>query len=854
MFSVQLSLLGFADPKYPSYEAANATIFGWLVFGIVVALLLFCWTRAESIRRGLLGLEDPRTYAVLRIGFALMTMACFLNLQPHWLMLWTDEGLFDLAYAREKMGRTALRGWSPEDGFYDLWGLICFLWNDPSLLYMYSSPGFVYGYIAVFMGVLLLYALGLWSRITGVLAWFMMIGLYNRSSLYLEGTDTVYQAFWFILIFAQTGYAWSLDNWWRCRKLRARGQLMDPDATDADNEGKQPIYRLAPAWPRWLFMLQLVAVYTTTGAVKTGSVWWAGDALYYALNLDHFYRFEYATQWVSSLFGLNLFRINSWVTHWWERLFALVFLGVLLDFGRRSRNEAWYRRQMSGWRAWLGYAALVTAYVLLWSLIRSAIPYCYPLHGERLPDVSNAQRWVTIVFAGVIPALTAAWVLLGRRPITLLAAERTWGRWKIPPLVLDQDAFRAVLLGRRVWLTVGAIFHGFLILFMNIGMFPFIMLMTYAGFLRGEELASSFRRLSSRWAKCPPWVRTAVHPNAAKPSPTTERRLPDGLVLILGVVAIGLVLARIQAIPGLRIATYGWIGATLLAAGIVQWRFVQPIPAQSPRLAYSPLGRTIALGFILWHCTAVSIRLFPAFPVFSTWRTPTLSIFSHWLKATSTSQGWRMFSPNPPRSNVFMRTVVALENGDEIDLKGNVFHYDLPVGPASRPNPWIFNDRIRKMQRRMVGKGKWYLPYWAGYQCRQWALKHHGELPAEIRISKFVTRIPSPNYISFFVEPKYRDQIHPSHGARSGHPYNPRKLKVKEVDVKTHKCEAEDVPPWLKERYALPISSSEKEDAKRQQDAMTLKDEQHRSRWESRRDFPSWWTSKPKQAASTTKE
>jgi hypothetical protein len=35
-------------------------------------------------------------------------------------------------------------------------------------------------------------------------------------------------------------------------------------------------------------MLQLAALYCSTGSVKTGSIWAAGDALYYALNMDHF--------------------------------------------------------------------------------------------------------------------------------------------------------------------------------------------------------------------------------------------------------------------------------------------------------------------------------------------------------------------------------------------------------------------------------------------------------------------------------------------------------------------------------------------------------------------------------------
>jgi hypothetical protein len=64
-------------------------------------------------------------------------------------------------------------------------------------------------------------------------------------------------------------------------------------------------------------------------------VWANGDAFYYALNLDHFYRFE--PQQLSAIFGTNLFRINTWVVHWWEACFPLVVLGLVSRFMRREQ-------------------------------------------------------------------------------------------------------------------------------------------------------------------------------------------------------------------------------------------------------------------------------------------------------------------------------------------------------------------------------------------------------------------------------------------------------------------------------------------------------------------------------------
>jgi len=101
---------------------------------------------------------------------------------------------------------------------------------------------------------------------------------------------------------------------------------------------------------------------------------------------------------------------------------------------------------------------------------------------------------------------------------------------------------RRWLLGRRVWLTLGFMFHGFLIAFMNIGMFPFIMLMQYAAFYSGEEYVRVFGRVSawlrrhSRLARLAPPEHAFIPAQSAAHVPVRGRRFPDLLVLLLGLV------------------------------------------------------------------------------------------------------------------------------------------------------------------------------------------------------------------------------------------------------------------------------------------------------------------------------
>jgi hypothetical protein len=145
----------FAEkPSFPKLPAGLSDDVATLCFAALVLMVLWGWTRSESIRRSIAGLGDPRVYAVLRIGFAIMTVICFVNLGPYWRMLWTDEGMFPLTYAQDRLGRAALRGWTPTEGFIDIWSYACFVWNKPSLLYLWGTPTFVYSYIGVFFVVL----------------------------------------------------------------------------------------------------------------------------------------------------------------------------------------------------------------------------------------------------------------------------------------------------------------------------------------------------------------------------------------------------------------------------------------------------------------------------------------------------------------------------------------------------------------------------------------------------------------------------------------------------------------------------------------------------------------------------
>jgi hypothetical protein len=188
-----------------------------------------------------------------------------------------------------------------------------------------------------------------------------MNSFFVRNYLFWEGTELVYRVFFGYLLLARSGHAYSIDNWLRCRRLRKQGLLSEREGpgggagvapSEEHPRGLAAVYRLIPAWPRWLMVCNLGVLYCFTGTVKNGHVWAAGDTLYYALNMDHFYRFY--PQEVSSVIGTNLFRLATWVTHWWEACFPLMIVGIVTRWGcasswRRCRGRGCGRCGRAGW-------------------------------------------------------------------------------------------------------------------------------------------------------------------------------------------------------------------------------------------------------------------------------------------------------------------------------------------------------------------------------------------------------------------------------------------------------------------------------------------------------------------------
>ncbi len=697
----------------------------WLLFGACLVALMFI-VQADRWRRWWLAADDPRSMALFRIVFAFFTICNLNGLWEYFGFLFTDEGIFTTDVARQVFASHQFAGYGDgmvegeSYGFFDLRAVLRFLSGPKySLLYFWDSPTAFWIHLWAFEIAAFCLMIGFRTRIAGVATFLLMNSIFQRNHLFWEGTELVYRCFLAILILARSGHAYSIDNWLRCRKLRKQGLLSERGGpgdgagvapSEQHPQGLAAIYRRIPVWPRRLVMLQLATIYCYTGVVKNGAVWARGDAFYYALNMDHFYRFY--PQPMSSLLGNNVFRVMTWVTHWWEVFFPLVLVGLVTRWAIAEKLPA-----LAGWRRWVVNAC----WVGLATVAMAVCVIAWPVHGTPF-----AVGWFVGGWIALMALIGGAWWWMGHR------AKR-----------FDRAWFSTWFLGRRLWLFLAVVFQSHVFVMMNIGHFQTGMTSALIPFLSGLEVAAILRALGRR--KGPPIpAEDPLLPHLHR----DDRPLP--LRVLLAALGLGIVgvLAKVGELSFWWLA---WIAALALVTGAAfaasRRERQQPsrTPDTQPAWAYGPIGRALVGALVVWQLTAVATWLLPDKDCLKSFREPARSVFAKWLTVTQTDQSWGMFAPNPPRSNVFLKVLVTDADGEVWDLRTDVY------AAERKPIPWVWNDRQRKMNRRIIGGESgptdWYRKWFARYHCRQWALEHGGTAPKKVELVKVSYQIPSPDQV-----------------------------------------------------------------------------------------------------------
>ncbi len=173
--------------------------------------------------------------------------------------------------------------------------------------------------------VLVLFAAGLWTRVTSVLAWLAAVSYIHRCQQVLFGMDTMLNILLFYLMFADSGAALSLDRVIK-RYRAAKQSLARTGGIDAPTAAylKQPPVNAACGFAQRLIQVHFCFIYMASGLSKLkGGAWWDHRAYWDTLANPEFTLIHY--RWYESL-------VQELVSH--RPLFALASaFGILVTFG-----------------------------------------------------------------------------------------------------------------------------------------------------------------------------------------------------------------------------------------------------------------------------------------------------------------------------------------------------------------------------------------------------------------------------------------------------------------------------------------------------------------------------------------
>lgn len=427
-------------------------------------LILFFVVRFDLWRRLWFDRVDPRPAALMRIAFGTVVFITFFDLlAPNHPLeystaryLFTDDGLWLTDMARKNYGGDVGKLWDPDHGFERWTDMFKAMWGKSSILHLRSDPFFVFTLYAIMLGALASMIVGWRTRTASIVAFVLVEMFYRYSPIFYTGGDTVVRIFLFLGMLSGWGNAYSIDSWRRRRKAILRGAK------------SVPALRKIAAWPMRLMMLQLCIIYSATGMLKSGDTWANGDALYFALNLDHFYRVPQQGP-VTVGHYLGILPLNAIVVRWWEVFFPLVGIGAAVNAYERGRKDG-------SWPV-APLVQRILGYLVFWG------------------------AWGALAYvAGIASMYYLPPELMAGRPVAMRSATVFWSVVSIPPIVallyigirrfIPQlfDFVRHFIIGKRFWLVFGFGVHIGIDVGMNVGTFAEVMMAVYLAWLSGPEL------------------------------------------------------------------------------------------------------------------------------------------------------------------------------------------------------------------------------------------------------------------------------------------------------------------------------------------------------------------------------
>jgi hypothetical protein len=257
---------------------------------------------ARALRAGAYFLFDggsPRAAALFRILFGLSLLMLRLSLLPDLTFFYSSEGLLP----NEQLSA------HQNDRFW-------------SLLHFVDSPAAVQAVNAIYLVVLVSVVAGFYTRPMTVLLFLMTVSFKWRNPLIINMGDEAASVVSFWLMFANSGYCWSVDAW---RRQRAR----------------RPLTRWQGTWALRCMQFQLCFIYFCTAMQKlTDPDWLLGNAMFYVAALVYDWvrpmtaMMDYPLVYKSLTYVTFGFEIAFPCLVWFRRLrLPMVAMGIVFHLG-----------------------------------------------------------------------------------------------------------------------------------------------------------------------------------------------------------------------------------------------------------------------------------------------------------------------------------------------------------------------------------------------------------------------------------------------------------------------------------------------------------------------------------------
>ncbi len=207
----------------------------------------------SAVNEAVFGYVSPVTMGVFRILVGTLTLVNFLMLSIDFETWFTDKGYYPAAWAEKWAG--------------DVPRL--------NLLAGVTDSRVTLFWFVVLLVAALFTALGLFTRVSSIVMFVLLVTFNHRSPDILHSGDTLLRQWAFFVMVGPSGKACSLDRLIGLWKGKA-----------------PPVPDLVSAWPQRLVQYQLAVVYFATVWHKAdGSMWRDGTAVHYPWHLHEFDRF-----------------------------------------------------------------------------------------------------------------------------------------------------------------------------------------------------------------------------------------------------------------------------------------------------------------------------------------------------------------------------------------------------------------------------------------------------------------------------------------------------------------------------------------------------------------------------------